>query len=126
MGGAMSSASMAGDRARRASAAHSGEVDARLALGLEPAFIRLDVCRADAATALLPALDQARTVGLVTIPGVFVGMIVGGATPLVAGAMQLLVLVGILASAPIAVVAVTHFVARGWCGEIWAGQTASG
>ncbi|MFI6743032.1 ABC transporter permease [Nonomuraea sp. NPDC050451] len=32
----------------------------------------------------MPALDQTRTVGLVTLPNAFVGMLLGGASPAVA------------------------------------------
>jgi len=42
--------------------------------------------------------DQTRTVGLVTLPGAFVGTLLGGATPLQAAAVQLVVLVGLLLS----------------------------
>ncbi|GAA4392296.1 ABC transporter permease [Tsukamurella soli] len=114
MGGAMTTASLAGQRARHELTTRIGEVEAGLALGLEPVFIRLEVCRPGAATALIPALDQTRTVGLVTIPGAFVGMVLGGAAPFVAAVMQLFVLVALLANSPIALVAVTQFVARGW------------
>ena len=69
--------------------------------------------RSAAATALIPALDQTRTVGLVTIPGAFVGMVLGGASPLAAAVMQLYVLIAILCVTPIAVVAVTWLVADG-------------
>ena len=48
--------------------------------------------------ALVPALDQTRTVGLVTLPGAFVGVLLGGGTPIQAGAVQVLVLVGLLAA----------------------------
>jgi ABC-type iron transport system FetAB permease component len=65
------------------------------------------------ATALVPALDQTRTVGLVTLPGAFVGVLLGGGTPLEAGAAQLLVLVGLLAAEVLAVWAVTELIARG-------------
>ena len=66
-----------------------------------------------AATALVPALDQTRTVGLVTLPGAFVGVLLGGGSALEAGAAQLLVLVGLLAAETIAVWVVTEQVARG-------------
>ena len=59
------------------------------------------------------ATDQTRTVGLVTLPGAFVGVLLGGGTPLQAGAAQLLVLVGLLAAEVLAVWAVTELVARG-------------
>lgn len=114
IGAAMTAAGLAGRRALEELEVRRGEVEAGLALGLEPRFVRLDVCRAAAATALVPALDQTRTVGLVTIPGAFVGMVLGGASPIAAGAMQLYVLIAILAVAPIGVVAVTWGAAQGW------------
>jgi putative ABC transport system permease protein len=62
---------------------------------------------------LIPILDQTRTVGLVTLPGAFVGMLLGGASPIDAGAVQLFVLVALLAVEAIAVVLVAELVARG-------------
>ena len=54
--------------------------------------------------ALVPALDQTRTVGLVTLPGAFVGVLLGGGTPIQAGATQVLVLLGLLAAETITIV----------------------
>jgi putative ABC transport system permease protein len=54
------------------------------------------VAREAAALALIPGLDQTRTVGLVTLPGAFVGVLLAGASPLQAGAVQLLVLLALL------------------------------
>ena len=53
--------------------------------------------------ALFPMLDQTRTVGLVTLPGAFIGVLLGGGTPVQAGAAQVLVLVGIMAGQAITV-----------------------
>src|SRR4051812_42674070 len=66
-----------------------------------------------AARALVPPLDQTRTVGLVTLPGAFVGVLLGGGTPVQAGAAQLLVLIGLLAAETIAVWVMTELVAHG-------------
>lgn len=52
----------------------------------------------------MPGLDQTRTVGLVTLPGAFVGVLLGGGTPAQAGAAQVLVLCGLLATQAIVVV----------------------
>jgi putative ABC transport system permease protein len=60
----------------------------------------------------MPALDQTRTVGLVTLPGAFVGVLLGGGDPLQAGAAQLLVLVGLLAAESVAVLVTVELVAR--------------
>ena len=89
IGGAMTATSLAGRRLRDELTGRRGEVEAALALG----FLRRDavllVGRPVAGTALVPALDQTRTVGLVTLPGAFVGVLLGGGTPLQAGAAQL-------------------------------------
>ena len=61
--------------------------------------------------ALLPGLDQTRTVGLVTLPGAFVGVLLGGGTPVQAGAAQVLVLFGLLATQTLTVV-VAHQLIR--------------
>ncbi|MEV4898354.1 ABC transporter permease, partial [Nonomuraea sp. NPDC055795] len=58
------------------------------------------------------ALDQTRTVGLVTLPGAFVGMLLGGATPLAAGLVQLVVLIALLAAEAVACVATIELAAR--------------
>ena len=60
----------------------------------------------------MPALDQTRTVGLVTLPGAFVGVLLGGGGPVQAGVTQLLVLVSLLAIEAVAVVVTVEVVAR--------------
>jgi putative ABC transport system permease protein len=61
----------------------------------------------------VPALDQTRTVGLVTLPGAFVGVLLGGGSAVQAGATQVLVLVALLAVEAVAVTAAVELVARG-------------
>jgi putative ABC transport system permease protein len=89
-----------------------GEVEAAQALGLMDRDARLMVSRPAAAEALVPGLDQTRTVGLVALPGTFVGTLLGGATPVQAGAVQLLVLVALLAVQCGAVVLTVELLAR--------------
>jgi uncharacterized protein (TIGR00245 family) len=113
IGGAMTATSLAGRRLHEELDQRRGEVEAALAIGLLPRDAVLFVLRPAAATALIPPLDQTRTVGLVTLPGAFVGVLLGGGTPLEAGAAQLLVLVGLLAAEMLAVWAVTELVGRG-------------
>jgi uncharacterized protein (TIGR00245 family) len=113
IGGAMTATSLAGRRLRDELRDRRGEVEAALALGFLPRDAVLLVGRPVTATALVPALDQTRTVGLVTLPGAFVGVLLGGGSPLEAGAAQLLVLVGLLAAEVLAVWAVTELVAGG-------------
>jgi uncharacterized protein (TIGR00245 family) len=113
IGGAMTATSLAGRRLREELDQRRGEVEAALAIGLPPRDAILFVIRPAAASALIPPLDQTRTVGLVTLPGAFVGVLLGGGSPLEAGAAQLLVLVGLLAAEMLAVWAVTELVGRG-------------
>ncbi|MGY1751927.1 ABC transporter permease [Blastococcus sp. SYSU D01042] len=113
IGGAMTATSLAGRRLREELVQRRGEVEAALSLGLLSRDAVLFVIRPAAASALIPPLDQTRTVGLVTLPGAFVGVLLGGGTPLEAGAAQLLVLVGLLAAEVLAVWAVTELVGRG-------------
>lgn len=113
IGGAMTATSQAGKIAVDQLTLRRGEVEAALALGLSRRDAALEICRSPAAQALTPPLDQTRTVGLVTLPGAFVGMLLAGASPLAAGAVQLFVLIALLAVQAIAVVLVIELVARG-------------
>ena len=64
----------------------------------------MEIIGQSAIHALLPNLDSTRTVGLVTLPGAFVGVLLGGGTPIQAGAAQVLVLIGLLAAETVTVV----------------------
>lgn len=111
LGGAMTSTTLAGRRMADALEEHHGEYEAALALGFLPRDATLEVARDAAGLALVPALDQTRTVGLVTLPGAFVGVLLGGGSAAEAGAAQLLVLVGLLAAQGVAVLVTVRLVA---------------
>jgi putative ABC transport system permease protein len=113
IGGAMTATSLAGRRAVEELRTRYGEYEAALALGFTPRAAALELCRPAAAQALVPALDQTRTVGLVTLPGAFVGVLLGGGSPLQAGAVQLLVLVALLLAEAIAAALTVEVVAAG-------------
>ncbi|MCU7723879.1 ABC transporter permease [Actinoplanes sp. KI2] len=113
IGGAMTATSLAGRRALDELHGRFGEYEAALALGFLPRDAALEVCRPTAGQALVPALDQTRTVGLVTLPGAFVGVLLGGGSAVQAGATQLMVLVALLAVEAIAVAVTIELVARG-------------
>ncbi|MGN0102468.1 MAG: ABC transporter permease [Dietzia sp.] len=113
LGNAMAVAGLAGRRAHDELDTRHGEVEAASALGFTAPTARMMVCREAAATSLQPSLDQTRTIGLVTIPGAFVGMVLGGARPWEAGVMQLFVSTGILACGAVALVVTTRLVAAG-------------
>lgn len=112
IGGAMTATSLSGRRALDQLTARRGEYEAALSLGLLERDAALELIRPSATDALVPALDQTRTVGLVTLPGAFVGVLLGSGDPVQAGAAQLLVLVGLLAAESVAVLVTVELVAR--------------
>ncbi|SDG88281.1 ABC transporter permease [Pseudonocardia oroxyli] len=113
VGGAMTATSVAGRRALDQLQTRRGEYEAALSLGFLPRDAALLVVRASSTDALVPPLDQTRTVGLVTLPGAFVGVLLGSGDPVQAGAAQILVLIGLLAAETLAVWVVLELVARG-------------
>jgi putative ABC transport system permease protein len=112
LGGAMTATSLAARRALDAVEQRWGEVEAGLSLGLDVRDARMEVVRSAASDALLPGLDQTRTVGLVTLPGAFVGVLLASGSAVQAGAVQILVLVGLLLAQTCAVAVTIELVAR--------------
>ncbi len=90
-----------------------GEVDALLSLGFSDRLARMEMIGLTAADALLPNLDQTRTVGLVTLPGAFVGVLLSTGSAAQAGAVQILILLSILLSQTCAVAITLELIARG-------------
>ncbi|WAZ19889.1 ABC transporter permease [Streptomyces cinnabarinus] len=112
IGGALTATVLAGRRALDEVAGRFGEVEAALSLGFPDRDAHLEVARGAASDALLPALDQTRTVGLVTLPGAFVGMLLAGASPVLAGTVQVFVLIALLAVEALSVALTVELVAR--------------
>ncbi len=107
IGGSMTAHTLAARRAFDMVRRDFGQVEAGLALGLPRRWAIDNVIHRHAPEALVPILDQTRTVGLVTLPGAFVGVLLGGGSAADAAATQVLVLVGLLAAETV-VVAVSH------------------
>lgn len=107
LGGTMTACTIAGRQLLAGIRTRREEVEGWLALGATPRQSVADIVRTAAGEALLPAIDQTRTVGLVTLPGAFVGALFGGASPAAAARFQLVVLVGLLAAETVAAVSLT-------------------
>ncbi|MEU0947505.1 ABC transporter permease [Streptomyces canus] len=112
IGGALTATVSAGRHSLDELTKRHGEFEAYLAIGFLQRNARLEVARPAASEALLPGLDQTRTVGLVTLPGAFVGMLLGGASPLIAGAVQLFVLIALMAVQAVSVAMTVELIAR--------------
>lgn len=113
IGGTMNAHSLAGRRVFGALRDQHEIYEAALALGLYPRDAVDVVALRLVPEALVPGTDQTRTVGLVTLPGAFVGVLLGGGTPVQAGTAQVLVLVGLLAAQTITVAVAYQLVCRG-------------
>ena len=108
LGGTMTGATLAGRHLNEGLRRRQDEIEAWLSIGATPREAVRDVARAAASEALVPGLDQTRTVGLVTLPGAFVGALLGGASAVGAARFQVVVLVGLLCAQAITVSMLTY------------------
>ncbi len=113
LGGTMTAVAVASRRALDSLSQRAGEVDAALSLGFTERDSRMEVIQRSTADALLPNLDQARTAGLVALPGAFVGVLLSTGSATQAGAVQVLVLIALLLSQSCGVALTAELVARG-------------
>ncbi|ERM95636.1 hypothetical protein AMTR_s00023p00173690 [Amborella trichopoda] len=67
-------------------------VETALALGATPRQATIQQVRRALILALSPVLDNAKTVGLISLPGAMTGLIMGGASPLEAIQLQIVVM----------------------------------
>jgi putative ABC transport system permease protein len=114
LGGAMTAVAVAARRALDTLRMRAGEVEAALSLGFSERDSRMEVIDRPLVDALIPNLDQARTAGLVTLPGAFVGVLLATGSAAQAGAVQVLVLISLLLSQACGVAVTGELVARGW------------
>jgi putative ABC transport system permease protein len=113
IGNTMTAAVLTGRRAYDEIQGKFGSYEAGLALGLTSPAAAYEVIQPTAKEALTPGLDQTRTVGLVTLPGAFIGVLLGGGTPLEAGSAQILVLIGLMAGQALTAAVLLRLVAAG-------------
>src|SRR4051794_19721799 len=108
IGGTMTASTLTGRRLLDGLRRRRDEVEGWLALGATSRQAVVDIAREAASEALVPALDQTRTVGLVTLPGAFVGALLGGASAIDAARFQVVVLVGLLCAESITAVVLAY------------------
>lgn len=92
LGNSMNAASIAGDRLVSSLKRHQVEIETHLSLGATPeqaiAAYRQEAIKAG----LIPTVNAMMVVGIVTLPGIITGQLLGGADPLNAAAYQILVM----------------------------------
>jgi putative ABC transport system permease protein len=106
LGGTMTAATLTGRRLADGLHRRRDEVEAWLSIGATPRQAVQAIARDSVFEALVPGLDQTRTVGLVTLPGAFVGALLGGASATTAARFQIVVLIGLLCAQSITSVTV--------------------
>lgn len=112
IGGAMAATSLTGRRLLEDIGDSMPAIEARLALGATARAALHESSRRAVATGLIPALDQTKNVGLVTLPGTFVGLVLGGASPTEAARVQLIVLLALMGVQVVAAVICGALVTR--------------
>jgi putative ABC transport system permease protein len=108
IGNSMTGATLAGRHLLAGMISRREEIEGWLALGATSRQAVRDVARSAAGEALVPVIDQTRTTGLVTLPGAFIGALLGGADPTQAARFQLVVLAAILASQAVVSTLIVH------------------
>ncbi|MET3961841.1 putative ABC transport system permease protein [Marmoricola sp. OAE513] len=112
IGNAMTANTLVGRRAYPALREEHHLYEAGLALGMSPGDSAREIVHPRAPEALLPGLDQVTTTGVVTLPGAFIGVMLGGGTPVMAATAQALVLFGIMAAQTFTVLVAERLITR--------------
>lgn len=87
-------------------------IEARLSLGLSAREAFLPHQRSALRTALLPAIDSTKVVGLISLPGAMTGLILAGVDPLTAIRYQIVVMYMLLAATALAALATAKLAER--------------
>ena len=112
IGGAMAATTLTGRRLIEGLDSDEDAIETRLALGDRIREALAPTVRQAIKTGLVPAIDQTRNVGIVTLPGTFVGLVLGGASPAEAARIQLTVLLTLLAVELLSATAIAELIVR--------------
>jgi len=116
IGNTMTVTSLAGARIRDEVVDKTLEVEARLALGVPAKEAMRSYIGRAATAALIPIVDTTKNVGLIHLPGAFVGMMLAGAEPLEAAKIQLIVLFMLLGAVAVSGITTAMLTARAFIG----------
>ena len=112
IGGAMAATTLTGRRLIEGLESDAELIEARLSLGDRIREALAPTVRQAIKTGLIPAIDQTRNVGIVTLPGTFVGLVLGGASAAEAARIQLTVLLTLLAVELLSATAIAELIVR--------------
>lgn len=80
------------------------EVEVKLSLGSDIKTASMDIIRKSIKSSMIPTIDSAKTLGIVSLPGMMTGLILGGASPLLAIKFQIMVTFMILSATSLSVI----------------------
>ena len=98
LGNTMTVHTLVGRRSFAALREEHGQYEAALSLGLLPAQAIEEIIADACPREFMPSLDQVKTSGVVTLPGAFIGVMLGGGSAVQAATAQVLVLFSIMAT----------------------------
>ncbi|MDE7524501.1 ABC transporter permease, partial [Streptococcus agalactiae] len=84
------------------------EVETKLALGADILPASIDIIRDVIKTGMVPTIDSAKTLGIVSLPGMMTGLILAGTSPIQAVKYQMMVTFMLLATTSIASFVATY------------------
>lgn len=93
------------------------EVEVKLSLGSDIGDASKTIIRDSIKMAIIPTIDSAKTLGIVSLPGMMTGLILGGASPLIAIKFQIMVTFMILSSVSISVILATYMAYKDFFNE---------
>ena len=88
------------------------DIEARLALGLTADEAMAPHLQRAVSTALLPAIDSTKVVGLIALPGAMTGLILAGVEPIDAIRYQIVVMYMLLAAAAVSAIVAARLTRR--------------
>ncbi|MCY7323336.1 MAG: iron export ABC transporter permease subunit FetB [Phormidesmis sp. CAN_BIN36] len=112
LGNAMNAAAIAGDRLVSTLNASQLEIETHLSLGATPQQAVVLYRREAIKAGLIPTSNSMMVVGLVTLPGIITGQLLGGANPIQAAAFQMLILFMLAFSTLLTTILVTQGLLR--------------
>lgn len=110
--GAMQATALVLVRLRDEARAAAPAIEARLALGLPASQAFAPHQASTLRTALIPAVDSTKVVGLISLPGAMTGLILAGVSPLTAIRYQIVVMYMLLAAAALAALTASRLAER--------------
>ncbi len=112
LGNAMNAAAIAGDRLVSTLNSSQLEIETHLSLGATPQQAVAHYRREAIKAGLIPTINSMMVVGLVTLPGIITGQLLGGANPIQAAVFQMLILFMLAFSTLLTTVLVTQGLLR--------------